>query len=215
MREEHDCSNLPRIGARKGDNGLANALGILRRWGASKPATSSASQAARPGATSTASAPKTLRRPSTASLTSPLERIISPYRPSSPAAHRSRASAITALSALKRTAKGDAKIAPDKRIYVHMEAVAAGEGHVSPRVPRADAYFSSEWSVGKVLDSAAAMLGIRNENNRGGGEKEMLRVFHVEGGRLLEFGEKFGAGRVKDGETLVLLRGVGPSGEAS
>lgn len=91
-----------------------------------------------------------------------------------------------------------------------MEAVAAGEGHVSPRVPRADAYYSGEWSVGRVLDAAAATLGVRNENNRGGGEAEMLRVFHVEGGRLLEFGEKLGASGVKSGETLVLLRGVGP-----
>lgn len=117
------------------------------------------------------------------------------------------------MSSLKRTAKGDAKIPIDKRVYLHIEAVAAGEGHVSPRVPRADAFYSSEWSVGKLLDAAAATLGVRNENNRGGGEKEMLRVFHIEGGRLLEFGEKLGVSGVKSGETLVLLRGVGPLDE--
>ena len=61
-----------------------------------------------------------------------------------------------------------------------------------------------------MLDEAAKGLQIQNVNNRGGGEEEKLRVFHVEGGRLLEFGEKIGEG-VVSGNTLVLLRGVGPA----
>lgn len=62
--------------------------------------------------------------------------------------------------------------------------------------------------MGRVLDVAAKGLQVQNLNNRGGGEEERLRVFHVEGGRLLEFGEKAG-GSVRSGNTVVLLRGVG------
>lgn len=60
-----------------------------------------------------------------------------------------------------------------------------------------------------MLDEAAKALQVRNVNNRGGGEEERLRVFHVEGGRVLGFGEALGA-CVASGDTLVLLRGVGP-----
>lgn len=45
-------------------------------------------------------------------------------------------------------------------------------------------------------------------NNRSESEEDKLRVFHVEGGRLLEFGEKLGQS-VQTGNTIVLLRGVG------
>lgn len=62
--------------------------------------------------------------------------------------------------------------------------------------------------MGRILDAAARSLQVENLNNRGGGEDEKLRVFHVEQGRLLEFGEK--AGDVcANGNTIVLLRGVG------
>ena len=64
--------------------------------------------------------------------------------------------------------------------------------------------------MGRLLDEAARGLQIENVNNRGGGEDTKLRVFHVEAGRLLEFGEKVGAG-LQSGNTIVLLRGVGPA----
>ena len=64
--------------------------------------------------------------------------------------------------------------------------------------------------MGRVLDAAAKTLQVENVNNRGGGEEERLRVFHVEMGRLLEFGEKVGDVCVS-GNTVVLLRGVGPA----
>ena len=62
-----------------------------------------------------------------------------------------------------------------------------------------------------MLDEAAKALQVQNVNNRGGGEEQRLRVFHVEAGRLLEFGERVGEG-CGDGNTVVLLRGVGPAG---
>ena len=78
------------------------------------------------------------------------------------------------------------------------------------KFPRGDFWYNKEWSVGRVLDEAARGLQVENVNNRGGGEEQKLRVFHIEGGRLLEFGEKIGLG-VTDGNTVVLLRGVGPA----
>lgn len=64
-----------------------------------------------------------------------------------------------------------------------------------------------DWSVGKVLDQAAAALQVQNTNNRGDDEEQRLRIFHVEGGRVLSFSEKFGD-TVITGNTIVLLRGV-------
>lgn len=60
-----------------------------------------------------------------------------------------------------------------------------------------------------MLDAAAKGLQVQNTNNHGGGEEAKLRVYHVDGGRMLDFGEKM-ADIVVDGNTLVLLRGVGP-----
>jgi len=64
--------------------------------------------------------------------------------------------------------------------------------------------------IGRVLDAAAKSLMVENVNNQGMEEKDKLRVFHVEGGRLLEFNEKVGNALV-NGNTIVLLRGVGPA----
>ena len=119
----------------------------------------------------------------------------------------SNSSRLVALNQLKKTAKGDDKIPADQRIYLHVEAEAAT---TTSKFPKAQFWYNKEWSVGRVLDAAAKGLQVQNVNNRGGGEEEKLRVFHVEGGRLLEFGEKVGEG-VGNGDTVVLLRGVGPA----
>jgi hypothetical protein len=114
---------------------------------------------------------------------------------------------MAALSKLKQTAKGDDKLPPEKRVYVHVEAEAAT---TTSKHPKAELFFSSEWSVGRVLDEAAKRLQVTNVNNRVESEEQRLRVYHVEGGRLLEFSEKLGKG-VISGNTVVLLRGVGPA----
>jgi AN1-type zinc finger protein 1 len=119
----------------------------------------------------------------------------------------SRAAQMAALSKLKQTAKGDDKLPPEKRVYVQVEAEAAT---TTSKLPKAELFFSSEWSVGKVLDEAAKRLQVANVNNRVEDEEQRLRLYHVEGGRLLEFSEKFGQG-VMSGNTVVLLRGVGPA----
>ena len=114
------------------------------------------------------------------------------------------------MNTLKRTAKGppNGNIPPEKRIYLNVEAEAATAG---AKMPKGPLYFDKNWSVGRVLDVAAKSLNVRNVNNVQDTEEQRLRVFHVEGGRVLAFGEKVGDG-VKDGDIIVLLRGVGDGG---
>ncbi len=123
-----------------------------------------------------------------------------------PSSTNSAASRASALTALQKAAKGDDKIPAEKRIYLHVEASA---DTTTAKFPTGSFFYNKEWSVGRVLDVAAKALQVQNVNNHGGGETEKLRVFHVEGGRLLEFSEKLGQS-VQSGNTLVLLRGVGP-----
>jgi len=113
---------------------------------------------------------------------------------------------VQATAALKKTAKGDDKVPMEKRIYLNVQAEAST---TTAKIPKGAFFYSTEWSTGRVLDSAAKSLQIQNLNNRVDGEEDKLRVFHVEGGRLLDFSEKIGAA-VQTGNTLVLLRGVGP-----
>ncbi|KAL8848016.1 MAG: hypothetical protein Q9221_006921 [Calogaya cf. arnoldii] len=116
------------------------------------------------------------------------------------------ASRAVALNQLKRAAKGDEKIPVEKRIYLHVEAEA---NTTTSKLPKGAFWYNKAWSVGRLLDAAARGLQVQNVNNRGGGEEERLRVFHVEGGRLLDFGEK-AEDVLAQGNTIVLLRGVGP-----
>ena len=93
-------------------------------------------------------------------------------------------------------------------MIVEAEAEAeAAKGGREGKVRRGEFFFSGEWRVGRMLDEAARGLGVENVNNRGGGEEERLRVFWVEGGRVLGFEERVAV--VPSGETIVLLRGVG------
>ncbi|KAI9774784.1 MAG: hypothetical protein M1835_005983 [Candelina submexicana] len=119
----------------------------------------------------------------------------------------SNAARLVAINQLKKSAKGDDKIPLENRIYLHVEAEA---NTTTSKYPKGDFFYNKEWSVGRVLDAAAKSLQVQNVNNRGGGEEERLRVFHVEAGRLLEFSEKTGD-VFGNGNTMVLLRGVGPA----
>ena len=111
------------------------------------------------------------------------------------------------VNKLKKEAKGEAKVPVEKRVYLHVEAESTT---TTSKIPSGVFFYNKEWSVGRMLDEAAKALQVENKNNRGGGEETRLRVFHVEGGRLLEFAEKVGQS-LHDGNTIVLLRGVGPA----
>ncbi|KLU82592.1 AN1-type zinc finger protein 1, partial [Magnaporthiopsis poae ATCC 64411] len=118
----------------------------------------------------------------------------------------SAAQRAVAVSNLKKTAKGDEKLAPEKRLYLYVEAEA--ETTVA-KLSKGQFFYSKDWVVGRVLDAAAKSLQVENVNNSSSAEEDKLRVFHVEGGRILEFNEKIGQSLVS-GNTIVLLRGVGP-----
>jgi predicted nucleic acid binding AN1-type Zn finger protein len=114
---------------------------------------------------------------------------------------------LAAINKLKLDAKGDAKTAAEKRVYLFVEASA---DTTTAKFPTGKFFYDRAWSVGRVLDAAAKALQVQNVNNRVEGEQERLRVFHVEAGRLLEFSEKVGD-VLQTGNTIVLLRGVGPA----
>lgn len=121
-------------------------------------------------------------------------------KPNSPAARAA------SLNAMKRSAKGEASVPTDKRLYLHTVGTADTQ---AAEPPAGDFYFDSRWKVGRVLDDAARRLHVENLNNRADGEEAKLRIFHAESGDFLEFSDAIGAGKVKQGDTIVLLRGAG------
>ncbi|KAF3922922.1 hypothetical protein ABW20_dc0100884 [Dactylellina cionopaga] len=117
---------------------------------------------------------------------------------------KSVAARLTEMNKLRKEAKGDEKVPQDKRIYLYTQA----EGKsTSAKIPEGTFFYSKEWSVGRVMDITAKHLQIPNLNNQSADDEKKLRVFHVESGRLLSFGEKIGEACV-DGNTIVLLRGI-------
>ncbi|KAL2832419.1 hypothetical protein BDW59DRAFT_104756 [Aspergillus cavernicola] len=120
-------------------------------------------------------------------------------KPNSPAARAVQ------INALKKAAKGDTGVPADKRVYLHVVGTSETQG---VEAPNGDFWFDGRWKVGRVLDDAAKRLRVENVNNRAG-EEARLRVFHVESGEFLEFADALGGGKVKSGDTIVLLRGAG------
>ncbi|KAH8593490.1 hypothetical protein B0O99DRAFT_688709 [Bisporella sp. PMI_857] len=129
------------------------------------------------------------------------DRVLPKPKPTSAAAR------LVAVNNLKKTAKGDDKLPQEKRIYLKVEAEAAT---TTAKYPTAAFFYSKDWVIGRVLDAAAKGLQVENVNNQSTDERSKLRVFHVEGGRLLEFNEKVGDALVS-GNHIVLLRGIGPA----
>ncbi|PWY69856.1 hypothetical protein BO94DRAFT_560694 [Aspergillus sclerotioniger CBS 115572] len=117
-------------------------------------------------------------------------------------------SRVAQVNAMKRSAKGDANVPVDKRVYLAVVGTSETTTRAATDPPRGEFWYDGRWKVGRVLDDAARRLQVENMNNRGGGEEERLRVFHVEGGVFLEFSDAIGE-KVKSGDTVVLLRGAG------
>lgn len=184
MPEDHDCKNIPRRGATPAGarQQTMSALAKLKLWAENKR-----NEDAKRKSTPKKSGFLGLGKSSSSSQA---------------------ATAQAELNALKRTAKGEASVPQDKRLYLHVEASA---DTTKAKYPTGKFFYNKDWTVGRVLDMAAKSLQVQNVNNRGGGEEEKLRVFHVEGGRLLKFSEKIGE-PCSNGNMIVLLRGVG-SGE--
>ncbi|KAA8622810.1 nucleic acid binding protein containing the AN1-type Zn-finger [Pyrenophora tritici-repentis] len=186
MPEDHDCKNIPRRGVTPlggARQQTMSALMKLKLWAENKKKEDEKRRGA---------AKKT-------------GGFLGLGKSSSSAASTAQAE----LNALKRTAKGEASVPQEKRVYLHVEASA---DTTKAKYPTGKFFYNKDWTVGRVLDMAAKALQVQNVNNHGGGEEEKLRVFHVEGGRLLKFNEKIGES-CSSGNMIVLLRGVG-SGEA-
>ncbi|KAF2797106.1 hypothetical protein K505DRAFT_322818 [Melanomma pulvis-pyrius CBS 109.77] len=181
MEEDHNCKNLKPPGARpktmiqEQREYGMSAIAKLRSWSANKMAEDSKKKKSMFG--------------------------ISLGRSSKSAA----AEELVKVNQLKKTAKGDASIPQNKRVYLNVEASA---DTTKAKVPTGKFFYNKEWTVGRVLDVAAKALQVENVNNRGEDEEDKLRVFHLQGGRLLKFSEKIGA-PCANGNTIVLLRGVG------
>lgn len=177
LKEDHDCSKLTPLGARPGG------------FDADK---------AKAGAMAALGRFKAWGQ---AKKVEASTRILPKPKPSSAAAR------IVATNSLKKIAKGDEKLAPEKRVYLYVEAEAET---TKSTLPKGAFFYSKDWVIGRLLDAAAKSLAVENVNNQGMEESEKLRVFHIEGGRLLEFNEKVGNALVS-GNTVVLLRGIGPA----
>lgn len=185
LREGHDCAKLTPLGARAGgaragDNSATIRSMFSRLRGLGKD----------------------IQVPKAPKITLPAS--IQARRSAN-----SGTSAIAQLNEMKRTAKGEASIPADKRIYLHV--VGTSDKPTTDEPPSGNFFFDSRWKVGRVLDDAARKLKVENLNNRVGGEEARLRIFHVESGSFLEFSEPIGGdgSKVKPGHTIVLLRGAG------
>ena len=77
------------------------------------------------------------------------------------------AASLAATANLKKTAKGDDKILQDKRIYLYVEA---SSDTLTAKIPKGNFFYSTEYSVGRVLDLAAKGLQVQNINNRSDSE---------------------------------------------
>ncbi|PYH97449.1 hypothetical protein BO71DRAFT_373226 [Aspergillus ellipticus CBS 707.79] len=115
-------------------------------------------------------------------------------------------SRVATVNAMKRTAKGEAGVPVERRVYLAVVGTSETTNLADP--PRGEFWFDGRWKVGRLLDDAARRLQVENMNNRGGGEEARLRVFHVESGEFLEFSDVV-AEKLKSGDTVVLLRGAG------
>lgn len=182
LREGHDCANLIPLGARVG---TAKDNGATIRSMFSKLR----------GLGNNIQAPKTPKISLPASIQS---------------RRTTGGSAITQLNEIKRTAKGEASVPTDKRIYLHVVGT-TDKPTANDEPPSGNFWFDNRWKVGRVLDDAARKLKVENLNNRVGGEEAKLRIFHVESGEFLEFSVAIGGegSKVKSGHTIVLLRGAG------
>jgi len=88
---------------------------------------------------------------------------------------------------LKQTAKGP-QVPMEERLYVFVEV----EGSRNPF------YFSKTWTFGKCLDFVLETLGLRNENNKMTGKKNVICF----GEETLEFHETVGESSLKQGDQL-------------
>ncbi|KAK9473113.1 uncharacterized protein V1510DRAFT_415147 [Dipodascopsis tothii] len=196
-RQDHHCQPAP-AATRSTDSAAEAARGALaklRMWTASKSASESARS---PG--SAGSGPGSAGSGNGISTKAMLG-----FRSSKAASMAARAKA---MASLKQNARGETSIAPPNRVYVYVESEHARATSPSGGKDRAEMFFGKDWVVGRVLDKAAVRLQISNLNSMKAADEDRLRVFHVDGGKVLEFSDRLGNAGVRDGDTLVIVKGV-------
>ncbi|KAK7208455.1 hypothetical protein BZA70DRAFT_287758 [Myxozyma melibiosi] len=200
-RLSHSCPGAP---SQPSTDKKASAMAKFSEW--KNRQTSSNAQASSTSASSSSS-----------KISSSLTSFLKPKPSASAAATIARAKAIASL---KANAKGDAAVQPANRIYLFVESnfsrststasssSSVSSSSASPKTAKAEMWFGKDYAIGKVLDKAAARLQVPNQNSSKVEDKDRLRVFHVESGRVLEFSQKIGQAGVKDGDTISLVKGI-------
>uniref|UniRef100_A0A8C5QU31 Zinc finger AN1-type containing 1 n=1 Tax=Leptobrachium leishanense TaxID=445787 RepID=A0A8C5QU31_9ANUR len=82
-----------------------------------------------------------------------------------------------ALMKLKLHAVGDKSLPQIERIYFQVFLPRGGKEKIKPM------FFCKKWSIGKIVDYAASLASLKNENNKAAAKK--LRVCHTETGQIL------------------------------
>lgn len=92
-------------------------------------------------------------------------------------AKNSATAAKVALMKLKMHADGDKSLPQTERIYLQVFLPKGSKEKSKPM------FFSHRWSIGKVIDFAASLASLRNDNNKSTAKK--LRLCHVTSGEAL------------------------------
>ncbi|XP_055966768.1 AN1-type zinc finger protein 1 [Sorex fumeus] len=92
-------------------------------------------------------------------------------------AKNSETAAKVALMKLKMHANGDKSLPQTERIYFQVYLPKGSKEKSKPM------FFCNRWSIGKVIDSAAALASLKNDNNKLTAKK--LRLCHITSGEAL------------------------------
>ncbi|XP_056378208.1 AN1-type zinc finger protein 1 isoform X2 [Hyla sarda] len=92
-------------------------------------------------------------------------------------AKNAETAAKVALMKLKLHALGDKSLPQSERIYFQVYLPTGGKDKSKPM------FFCKKWSIGKVVDYAASIASLKNDNNKAAAKK--LRVCHTETGASL------------------------------
>ncbi|KAF6101722.1 zinc finger AN1-type containing 1 [Phyllostomus discolor] len=92
-------------------------------------------------------------------------------------AKNSATAAKVALMKLKMHAEGDKSLPQTERVYLQVFLPKESKEKSKPM------FFCRQWSIGKVIDLAASLASLKNNNNKLTGEK--LRLCHMTSGEAL------------------------------
>uniref|UniRef100_A0A8D0GQ62 Zinc finger AN1-type containing 1 n=1 Tax=Sphenodon punctatus TaxID=8508 RepID=A0A8D0GQ62_SPHPU len=92
-------------------------------------------------------------------------------------AKNSETAAKVALMKLKMHASGDKSLPQTERIYFQVFLPKGSKEKSKPM------FFCSKWSIGKIVDFAASLANLKNDNNKSTAKK--LRLCHAESGKAL------------------------------